>query len=138
MQGSKASIGCTQRSQFTINWVNSDQVKLMGELTMHCNEKSLLCIPFLGIARPQSQPSSCDYERFIDYGSVHISGSRIGRSIVGIYKMHSKKITEPMLSNWILHQLHFHWGNSCLFLPPTTCFTVTVNEIKDTQFVLLI
>jgi hypothetical protein len=43
-----------------------------------------------------------------------------------------------MLSNWILHQLHFHWGNTCLFLPPTTCFTVTVNEIKDTQFVLLI
>jgi hypothetical protein len=51
---------------------------------------------------------------------------------------HSKKITEPMLSNWILHQWHFHWGNTCLFLPPTTCFTVTVNEIKDTQFVLLI
>jgi hypothetical protein len=63
---------------------------------------------------------------------------------VGSYRIfvicgvHSKKITEPMLSNWILHQWHFHWGNTCLFLPPTTCFTVTVNEIKDTQFVLLI
>jgi hypothetical protein len=55
-----------------------------------------------------------------------------------IFDPHSKKITEPMLSNWILHQWHFHWGNTCLFLPPTTCFTVTVNEIKDTQFVLLI
>ncbi len=54
------------------------------------------------------------------------------------FHLHSKKITEPMLSNWILHQWHFHWGNTCLFLPPTTCFTVTVNEIRDTQFVLLI
>jgi hypothetical protein len=43
-----------------------------------------------------------------------------------------------MLSDWILHRRHIHWGNTCLFLPPTTCFTVTVNEIKDTQFVLLI
>ncbi len=51
---------------------------------------------------------------------------------------HSKKITEPMLSNSMLHLRHIHWGNTCLFLPPTTSFTVTVNEIKDTQFVLLI
>ena len=54
------------------------------------------------------------------------------------WQIHSKKISEPMLSNWILHRRHIHWGNTCLFLPPTTCFTVTVNEIKDTQFVLLI
>jgi hypothetical protein len=31
-----------------------------------------------------------------------------------------------MLSNWILHQWHFHWGNTCLFLPPTTCTVQTV------------
>ncbi len=43
-----------------------------------------------------------------------------------------------MLSNWILHRRHIHWGNTCLFLPPTTCFTVTVSAIKDTQFVLLV
>ncbi len=55
-----------------------------------------------------------------------------------VFWPHSKKITEPMLSNWILHRRHIHWGNTCLFLPPTTCFTITVNEIKVTQFVLLI
>jgi hypothetical protein len=49
-----------------------------------------------------------------------------------------KRITEPMLSTWILHRRHIHWGNNCLFLLPTTCFTVTVNEIKVTRFVLLI
>ncbi len=32
----------------------------------HCKKKSHLCIPFLGIARPQSQfPHSCVCERFI-------------------------------------------------------------------------
>ncbi len=47
--------------------------------------KSQLCIPFLGIAQSQSQYShSCVCERFISIGS-HIC-SRIGRSIVGIYK----------------------------------------------------
>ncbi len=38
-----------------------------------------------------------------------------------------------MLSNWILHRRYIHWGNTCLFMPLTTCFTVTVNAIKDTQ-----
>jgi hypothetical protein len=34
--------------------------------TVHCNENSILCMPFLGIARPQSQfPNSCVFERFI-------------------------------------------------------------------------
>ncbi len=46
-----------------------------------------LCIPFLGITRPQSQfPHACVCERFIySQLSVHIffSKSRIGRSIVG-------------------------------------------------------
>ncbi len=35
-------------------------------LTVHCMEKSQLCIPFLGIARPHSRfPHSCVCERFI-------------------------------------------------------------------------
>jgi hypothetical protein len=51
--------------------------------------KSHLCIPFLGIARPQSQfPHSCVSERFIVFpGLVHIFPcSRIGRPILEIYE----------------------------------------------------
>ncbi len=46
-----------------------------------------LYFPFLGIARPQPQfPRSCVFERFI-YSRIspHISSSRTGRPIVGIY-----------------------------------------------------
>ncbi len=52
--------------------------------------KSHVCIPFLGMARPCSKfPHSCVCERFIysqDRSTYCISCSRIGRSIVGIYK----------------------------------------------------
>jgi hypothetical protein len=47
--------------------------------------KSHLCIPFLGVARPQSQiPHSCVCLRFM-FSRIfpHIYCSRIGRSIVG-------------------------------------------------------
>jgi hypothetical protein len=53
---------------------------------LHCR-KSHLCIPCLVIARPQSQfPNSCGCKRFIPRIGPHISCSRIGRLIVGIYK----------------------------------------------------
>jgi hypothetical protein len=51
-----------------------------------------LCILFLGIARPQSQfPHSCVYEGFKysqDRSTYFLAAeySRIGRSMVGIYK----------------------------------------------------
>ncbi len=50
--------------------------------------KSHLCIPFLGIVRPQPQfPHSCVCERLYSPRiGLHISSSRIGRPIVGIYK----------------------------------------------------
>ncbi len=57
--------------------------------------KSHLCIPFLGIARTQSQfPYSCVCERFTSIYSPrngpHISCSRIGRSTVGIKSLTDK------------------------------------------------
>ncbi len=53
--------------------------------------KSYLCIPFLGIVRPQSQfPHSCVCERFIypqDLSAIRIFPcSRIGRPILEMYK----------------------------------------------------
>ncbi len=61
--------------------------KLGRKYHHHTATKSHLCIPFLRIARPQSQFSHkfvC--ERFYIPGiDPHISCSRIGRSIVGIY-----------------------------------------------------
>ncbi len=51
--------------------------------------KSHLCIPFLGIVRPQSQfPHSCVYEPFIysQDRSPYFPAAEKGRSIVGIYK----------------------------------------------------
>ncbi len=50
--------------------------------------KSHLCIPFLGIARPQSQfPHSCALsDLYIPRIGPHISCSMIGRSIMEIYK----------------------------------------------------
>ncbi len=52
------------------------------------NTKIPLCIPFLGIARPQSQfPHSCVCEHLYNPRiGQHIYCSRIGISIVGIYK----------------------------------------------------
>ncbi len=46
---------------------NIEMVEIVQDFPLiHCNEKSLLCFPFLRIARPQSQfPYSCVCERFI-------------------------------------------------------------------------
>ncbi len=49
--------------------------------------KSHLCIPFLGIARPQSRLRVSVGDLYIPRIGPYISCSRIGRSIVGIYKL---------------------------------------------------
>jgi hypothetical protein len=51
--------------------------------------KSMLCIPFLGIVRPQSQFATfmCLWAIYIFLGSVHMFGcSKIDRLILEIYK----------------------------------------------------
>ncbi len=51
---------------------------------LHCNEN--LCISCLGIARPQSHIHVSVSDLYISRIDPHISCSRIGRSIMGIYK----------------------------------------------------
>jgi hypothetical protein len=52
---------------FPVAMVTTYIARLKLKVTVkHCNENPHLCIPFLEIARPQSQfPYSCVYERFI-------------------------------------------------------------------------
>jgi hypothetical protein len=60
-----------------------------GDFISTLQRKCQVCIPFLGMARPQSQFShACVCERFIYIPRIgpHISCSRTARSIVGIYK----------------------------------------------------
>ncbi len=78
-------------------------------LVLQCTlqQKFLLCIPFLGIARPQSQfPLICVCERFI---YSHISCSRIGRSMVGIYK----SLTDTWMWELGLWPCYSFSGNIC-------------------------
>ncbi len=85
--------GLSEYKCFTLQW--------------KCN----LCIPFLGIARPQSQfPHSCVCERFIyiiHSIGPHTSCSRIGRSIVGIYK----SLTDTWMWKLGLWSRHSFSGN---------------------------
>ncbi len=73
-----------------------------------------LYIPVLGIARPQPQfPHSCVFERFILYiprVSLHISSSRTGRPIVGIYN----SLTDTWMWKLGLRPRYSFSGNICL------------------------
>ena len=69
-------------------FISSKNMYSVGKL----QGKSHLCIPFLGIAPPQSQfPHSCICERFIyfqDWSTYFLQQNRqLGRSIMGIYKI---------------------------------------------------
>ncbi len=69
----------TEQIFINCKWISSSLCTL---------QRTYLCIPFLGIVRPQSQfPHSCVCERFkIPSIGPHFSCSRIGRPIMGIYK----------------------------------------------------
>ncbi len=75
--------------------------------------KNHLCIPFLGIARPQSQfPHLCVCERFIYYQdrSAFFLCRRIGRSIVvGIYK----SLTDTWRLKLRMWPRSSYFGNIC-------------------------
>ncbi len=76
--------------EVSLTWEWEEWWKCLHMKNMHCNGNSVyICIPSLGIARPQPQfPHSCVFERFIysqDQSTLHISSSRTGRPIVGIY-----------------------------------------------------
>jgi hypothetical protein len=71
-----------------------------------------LYIPFLGIARPQSQfPHSCVCELFIYIPRIgpHISSSRNGSSIVGIYN----SLTDTRMWKLGLRPRYSFSGNIC-------------------------
>jgi hypothetical protein len=72
--------------------------------------KSHLCVPFLGIARPQPQfQHLCDCERFVSRIGLHISSSRIGRPMVGIYK----SLTDTWMWKLGLRPQNSFPGNIC-------------------------
>ncbi len=75
--------------------------QLSWELLAALQRKSHFCIPFLGIARPQSQfPHLCVCDRFI-YSrdrSTYFLQQNIGRSILGIYCINRSQTHE--CGNW--------------------------------------
>jgi hypothetical protein len=97
--------------------------------------KSHLCIPFLGIVRLQSQcPYSCVCERFIfPRIGPHISCSRIGRSILGMYK----SLTDTWMWKLGLWPRNSSSGNMCFeFSVLVLCSVgerVLVTEVTECQ-----
>ncbi len=70
--------------------VHRKDKKMYAQCYRYTKRKSHLCIPRKGIVRPQSQfPHTCVCERFIysQDRSTDFVCSRIGRPIVGIYKL---------------------------------------------------
>jgi hypothetical protein len=80
--------------------------KYVHSLGYTLQRKFHLCLPFLGIALPLSQfPHSCVSDLYISRTSPHVSCSRIGRSIVGIYKSLSVlilcSVTKLIFFRWL-------------------------------------
>ncbi len=79
---------CTSHSPRPLGFLHLCRSVTVAERLLALQRKSHLCIPFLGIARPQ--PNFHFHVSMSDlYSSrigLHISSNRIGRPIVGIYK----------------------------------------------------
>ncbi len=94
-----------------------DHIGLNETIILHAvstlQRKSHLCIPFLGIARPQPQFQHLQYVSASDLYSprigLHISSSRIGRPIVGIYK----SLTDTWMWKLGLRPRYSFPGNIC-------------------------
>jgi hypothetical protein len=83
---------------------------LKKSLALCTATKILFYIPFLGTAGPQSQfPHSCVCDLYIPRIGPLISCSRIGRSIVGIYK----QLTDTWMLKLRLRPRHSFSGNIC-------------------------
>ncbi len=98
---------------YVLSWKNFNSDGYMTKC-IALQRKSQICIPFLGIARPQPQfRHSCCCERFI-YCSPRIglpnSSSGIGRPIVGIYK----SLTDTWMWKLELRSRYSFSGNICL------------------------
>ncbi len=85
-------------SKFTLTYCVSVFCQFYSWWCCALQRKSHLCIPFLGIARPQSNfPIHVSVsDLYIPRIGQHISCSRIGRSMMGIYK----SITDTWMWNW--------------------------------------
>ncbi len=100
--------------------------------------KSHLCIPFLGIAWPQSQfLHSCVCWRFIhsqDHSTYCISCSRLGKSMVGIYE----SLTDTLMWKLGLWSRNSFSGNICFqFLLLVIC-NAWLPSIKIMRIVICI
>ncbi len=105
---------------------------LFGDVTT-LQRKFYLCIPFLRIARPQSQfPHSCVCERFIYCISMigpYNSCSRIGISIIGIYK----SLTDTWMWKLGLWPRNSFSGNICFQFSAWFYAVLTPRTFRDTR-----
>ncbi len=93
-----------------MNWQSKINQTICECFIYALQQQFRLYIPFLGIARPQSQfPHSCVFERFIFRISLHISSSRTGRHIEGIYN----SLTDTCLWKLGMRPRYSFSGNIC-------------------------
>ncbi len=102
----------------------NERVKVQNLRICAMQGKSHLCIPFLGIARPQFRNFHIHVsmsDLYIPRISPHISCSRIGRPIIGIYK----SLTDTWMWKLGLWPHNSFSGNICFeFLVMVLCSVI--------------